>query len=62
MTVTETATFAQLADQQHTRVPTNFSDYLYYAAPLKNAVMVRYGFRLFYFRYILTKISEKSKL
>ena len=28
-----------------TRVPTNFSDYLYYAAPLKDPAMVRYGFQ-----------------
>ena len=28
-----------------TRVPTNFSDYLYYAAPLKDSSQARYGFQ-----------------
>ena len=28
-----------------TRVPTNFSDYLYYAAPLHDPAMLRYGFQ-----------------
>ena len=28
-----------------TRVPTNFSDYLYYAAPLQDPAMLRYGFQ-----------------
>ncbi len=38
-----------------TRVPTNFSDYLHYAAPLNDSSQVRYGFQ-----YMPGQIDYKS--